>query len=559
VHVVSQRAADMLGMGREGVRTIPVDGDYRMRMDALAEAIEQDRGSGIRPIGVIATAGTVATGAIDPLPEIADLCAARDLWFHVDAAYGGPAVLAEDLRPMFAGIERADSISFDPHKWLYTPHSGGCVLLRDWSNLVLSFAALASYVHEDKETSGHGIDLGMMGPQFSRGFQALKVWVSLLAHGRTAFARRISHDAELARYLAARVEAHPDFELMAPVTLSICCFRYAPSDLPDDPGREEYLNVLNERLMTEIQLDGRAFCSNAVLHEAFVLRACIVNFRTEADDVEAHARGRGRTGGAPGQGAPARDPARMSPRKGTASRSIGLLGSGEFEPWTEPVDRWLLERATGDGSVLILPTASAPEGTKVFDTWARMGRSHYRRLGVAAEALPVKTRDDANDPSFARRLEGTSMVFFSGGNPAYLARTLAGSAFWLAVLDAMDRGLAYAGCSAGIASLGPAAPDSMATIASEGERWQPGLGLFPNTWLAPHWNMLESFAPGITDFIESTVPRETRLMTIDERTAAVGDGRDWHVVGSGVVQVRTRGRWTKSGAGANFRAPMLTS
>jgi aromatic-L-amino-acid/L-tryptophan decarboxylase len=287
VHVVSQRAADMLGMGREGVRTVPVDGDYRMRMDALAEAIEQDRGSGIRPIGVIATGGTVATGAIDPLPEIADLCAAQDLWFHVDAAYGGPAVLAEDLRPMFAGIERADSISFDPHKWLYTPHSGGCVLLKDWSNLVLSFAAFASYVHEDKETSGHGIDLGMMGPQFSRGFQALKVWVSLLAHGRTAFARRISHDAELARYLAARVEAHPDFELMAPVTLSICCFRYAPRDLPDDPGRKEYLNVLNERLMTEIQLDGRAFCSNAVLHEAFVLRACIVNFRTEADDVEA--------------------------------------------------------------------------------------------------------------------------------------------------------------------------------------------------------------------------------------------------------------------------------
>jgi len=161
------------------------------------------------------------------------------------------------------------------------------VLVRDPSALPAAFGAHASYVHEDKERSQHGVDLGMMGPQFSRGFQALKVWVSLLAHGRTAFARRISHDAELARYLAARVEAHPDFELMAPVTLSICCFRYAPSDLPDDPGREEYLNVLNERLMTEIQLDGRAFCSNAVLHEAFVLRACIVNFRTEADDVEA--------------------------------------------------------------------------------------------------------------------------------------------------------------------------------------------------------------------------------------------------------------------------------
>jgi aromatic-L-amino-acid/L-tryptophan decarboxylase len=159
--------------------------------------------------------------------------------------------------------------------------------VREASDLVMSFAAVAAYVYEDKELSGHGIDLGMMGPQFSRGFQAFKVWVSLLAHGRKAFARRISHDAELARYMAARVEVRPEFELCAPPCLSICCFRYVPEGLADSPDSEEYLNLLNQRLMTEIQLDGRAFCSNAVLEGRFVLRACIVNFRTEADDVDA--------------------------------------------------------------------------------------------------------------------------------------------------------------------------------------------------------------------------------------------------------------------------------
>jgi aromatic-L-amino-acid/L-tryptophan decarboxylase len=287
VHVVNDRAADMLGLGARAVRKIPVDDGHRLRMDSLREAIARDRADGLRPFAVVATAGTVATGAIDPLPEIAELCGEEGLWMHVDAAYGGPAILTEDMRPQLAGIERADSIAFDPHKWLYTPHSGGCVLVRDSTGLVLSFAALAGYIHEDKERSGHGTDLGMMGPQFSRGFQALKIWVSLLAHGRRAYARRISHDAELARYMGRLVEGRPEFELAAPVGLSICCFRYVPEDLAMSPDREDYLNTLNERLMTEIQLDGRAFCSNAILGGRFVLRACIVNFRTEAEDVEA--------------------------------------------------------------------------------------------------------------------------------------------------------------------------------------------------------------------------------------------------------------------------------
>ncbi len=286
-HVVSSRGADMLGIGSESVRKIPVDDGYRIQVDRLRAAIAEDRAAGRVPFAVVASAGTVATGAVDPLPQIADLCADEELWMHVDAAYGGPAMFADDLRPLFEGIERADSIAFDPHKWLYTPLTGGCMVVRRMADLAESFDADASYIVQDKEYTQHGLDLGRHGPQFSRGFWALKVWVSLLAHGRQAYARRISHDAALARYLGARAEERPEFELAAPVGLSICCFRYVPPDLPNDEGREVYLDDLNHRLMTEIQLDGRVYISNAVLGERFVLRACIVNFRTEADDIDA--------------------------------------------------------------------------------------------------------------------------------------------------------------------------------------------------------------------------------------------------------------------------------
>jgi len=292
VHVTTDRALDMLGLGTRCLRKIGVDDGWRMRIDALRDAVRRDREAGTRPGVVVATAGTVATGAIDPLDEIADVCEREGMWMHVDGAYGAPSALAQDLRPLLRGIERADSIAFDPHKWMYTPHSGGCVVVRDERTLEDSFGAPASYIHEDTERLGHEVDLGHLGPQFSRGFQALKIWVSLLAHGRRAYGERISHDAALARYLAARVDAHPSFELSAPVTLSICCFRFVPQDLAarghaDPAARERYLNALNERIMTEIQLDGRVYISNAVLGERFVLRACVVNFRTEADDMDA--------------------------------------------------------------------------------------------------------------------------------------------------------------------------------------------------------------------------------------------------------------------------------
>src|SRR5437764_7058782 len=184
VHSVVDRAADMLGLGTFSVRHIATDDEYRVRPDEIRRSIEADLNDGSRPIAIVASAGTVATGAIDPLPALADIADDYGLWLHVDGAYGGPAILADDLRPLFSGIERADSIAFDPHKWLYTPHSGGCVLVREIGRLASAFEARADYIQEDKERTGHGVDLGMLGPQFSRGFQALKVWVSLLAHGR---------------------------------------------------------------------------------------------------------------------------------------------------------------------------------------------------------------------------------------------------------------------------------------------------------------------------------------------------------------------------------------
>ena len=282
-HVVTDRAADALGLGTAAVRRLPVDDGRRMVSAALAERIASDRAAGVRPMAVVATAGTTSTGAIDPIDDIARICADQEVWLHVDAAYGGPAVLAADLRPQLAGIERADSIAFDPHKWLYIAQSAGCVLVRDLQHLADAYQVHATYVWQDRERTGAGISLGELGPQYSRGFGALKVWLSLLAHGSDAYARRICHDAELAHYMAACVEERSDMELAVPVGLSICCFAY----VPERPAPPEYVSRLNERIMTELQLDGRVYISNAVLGDRFVLRACFVNHRTEADDVDA--------------------------------------------------------------------------------------------------------------------------------------------------------------------------------------------------------------------------------------------------------------------------------
>ena len=235
---------------------------------------------------------------------------------------------------------------------------------------------------------------------------------------------------------------------------------------------------------------------------------------------------------------------------------FALLGSGEFEPWTAEVDRWLLERATGDGSVLILPTASAPEGDDVFNRWGDMGLAHYREEGIPAEVLPLKQRSDAEDPGIVRRAAEASVAFFSGGNPAYLASTLADTPFWQEVLGGLGRGMAYAGCSAGIAVLGDVAPDSTSNDPTSANFWRPGLGLFHGLYFGPHWDALDTYVPGLRAMILASVPPDARMLAIDERTAAVGDGSTWTVLGAGTASILEDGKWEEHPTGSTFEAPL---
>jgi cyanophycinase len=238
--------------------------------------------------------------------------------------------------------------------------------------------------------------------------------------------------------------------------------------------------------------------------------------------------------------------------------SIALLGSGEFEPWTDSVDRWLLERGSGDGRVVVLPTASAPEGEDVFEGWASMGQRHYAEAGIPVEVVRLRTRADAADPGVIASLRGASAVFFSGGNPAYLAATLTGTPAWEAVRDEMERGMAYAGCSAGVACLGEAAPDSsIDPLSADGRLMQPGLGVFPGTFLMPHWDALDGYIPGLRALIRRSVPAGRRLVTIDERTAILGDGTTWTVAGSGGASVILGDDERAFATGSTFTEPML--
>ncbi|MDP9342595.1 MAG: Type 1 glutamine amidotransferase-like domain-containing protein [Actinomycetota bacterium] len=233
---------------------------------------------------------------------------------------------------------------------------------------------------------------------------------------------------------------------------------------------------------------------------------------------------------------------------------FALLGSGEFLPWTDEVDRFLLERTTGDGTVLILPTASAPEGDRVFNRWGDLGLAHLEEGGISSEVLPLKVREDAERPELVEKVIRSSVVYFSGGNPAHLAETLEGTPFWNAILDGLDRGLAYAGCSAGIACLGDVAPDSTSNDPTSAHFWRPGLGLFPKLYFGPHWDALDVHVPGLRASIVAAIPHDCRLLAIDEDTAVVGDGTDWHIFGKGGAAIMEAGKWTEFPSGASFTA-----
>ena len=282
-HTWIQKAADIAGLGTDSVGWIGVDGDLRMDLTALRKQIRTHAEGGDRPFLVVGNAGTVGTGALDPLPELADLCREFNLWFHVDGAYGGLAAVLPDAMADFAGIREADSIAVDPHKWLYAPLEAGCTLVREPEKLRDAFAYHPPYYHFGVEA----INYFDLGPQNSRGFRALKVWLALQQVGRAGYEQMLGDDVRLARALFDRTKTYEDLEALTH-SLSITTFRYAPGDLDrNNPQAEEYLDRLNRELLTRLQNSGEAYVSNAIVHGRFALRVCIVNFRTGLADVEA--------------------------------------------------------------------------------------------------------------------------------------------------------------------------------------------------------------------------------------------------------------------------------
>jgi cyanophycinase len=232
-----------------------------------------------------------------------------------------------------------------------------------------------------------------------------------------------------------------------------------------------------------------------------------------------------------------------------------LLGSGEFTDWSEAADRWLLQRAEGDGRVLILPAASAPEGKDVFERWGSLGLAHFGRLDVPAEVVELKTREDADDPRIVERLDGASVVYFSGGNPAYLSATLRDTEFWERLLKELDRGMGYAGCSAGVACLNDMTFDSDSLDLEQ--IYRPGLGLVPRAVFAPHWDIVDSWMPGAADFIVGSVPDGHVFVGLDENTAMLGDGSSWDVVGKSGIHVEKEGIWTSYRDGDRFELALV--
>lgn len=283
-HMSIAKAAAMLGIGRDAVQIIPVGADFRMDADALRRRLAADRAFGFRPACVVGNAGDVNTGAIDPLDAIADVCVDAGVWFHVDGSYGGLAASSAAAAKALAGIARADSISLDPHKWLFAPLDVGCLLVRDERQLRQAFATSAAYIDVIANRGMSDFAFWNHGPELTRRFRALKIWFILKVHGARAIRAAIDDNIAVAHQLAGLIDASDDFERLAPSPLSIVCFRYLPAALRGTGDHVAALNTFNRALLVEIQRDGDSYLSNAQIGDAFALRACIVNFRTRPSD-----------------------------------------------------------------------------------------------------------------------------------------------------------------------------------------------------------------------------------------------------------------------------------
>ncbi len=282
-HNSVDKAVALLGLGSRALRRVPVDGSWRTDLTALRQALAEDRAAGRRPFCIVANAGTVNTGAIDDLDALADLCEAEGLWLHVDGAFGAVAALSDRLRPLLRGMERADSLAFDLHKWLYIPIEAACVLVREPMDHSRPFAPSASYLSTlDRGVASGGTFFSTRGPQLTRGFRALKVWLSFRTHGTDVYRRLVEQNVRQARLLEDLVRGADRLELVAPASLNVVCFRYAP------PGVEDaVLESVNRELLMRLQEQGLAVPSSTVLDGRFVLRCAFTNHRTRRQDVVA--------------------------------------------------------------------------------------------------------------------------------------------------------------------------------------------------------------------------------------------------------------------------------
>jgi aromatic-L-amino-acid decarboxylase len=282
-HHSIHKAAALLGIGRGSVREVAVDDQFRLDVDELARAIEQDRAAGADPFCVVASAGTVVTGAVDPIVEVAAVARHYGLWLHVDACYGGFARLAPSTGSLLDGLAEADSIALDPHKWLYLPADCGCLLYRDPASVRTAFVLDADYTRVMHSEPAEAFAFWDYGPELTRRFRALKVWMTLTYAGTAAIGEAIESNLDCARYAAELIDDSDEFELLAPVQLSIFCFRYRPPGPHDE--RDLDLDRLNERIMLALQRGGSSYLSNATIRGRFALRGCVLNYRTTRGDM----------------------------------------------------------------------------------------------------------------------------------------------------------------------------------------------------------------------------------------------------------------------------------
>jgi glutamate/tyrosine decarboxylase-like PLP-dependent enzyme len=289
-HVSLYRATDMMNLGRDAVRTVPSADDFRMDVAGLRRALDEDRARGDVPFCVVGHVGSINVGAIDPLDEIADVCQEQGLWFHADGACGAVGAMLPELRARYRGMERADSVSLDPHKWLYVPYECGLLLVREAEKLHRAFSMSASYLKGTLPTEYTGHDFFEYGPQMSRGFRALKLWMTLKHYGVEGYRKLLGQNVRCAHHAHRWVEAHPDFQVLHEPTLYIYSFRYAPRRYRSEEETEETrarLDWLNQRIADELQATGRAFVMTSRIHGRTVLRLSICSHRTRPEDVEA--------------------------------------------------------------------------------------------------------------------------------------------------------------------------------------------------------------------------------------------------------------------------------